>query len=106
NPTEYFSEITEAYYGRNDFFPFTRDDLKSYDQDGHALLEHLWNLSAEPQLFSLSLATGIVSAKQTSHIETDLATVPVVGGSLTASASPSQLLTFRLVLGGPRLNLK
>lgn len=60
------------------------------------IIARLWNLSPEPQRFSLSLATGIFRARQTTHIETDLAEVNVAGGILSASASPWQLLTFRL----------
>src|SRR5262249_39142612 len=28
NPKEYFAELSEAYFGQNDFYPFTRADLK------------------------------------------------------------------------------
>ncbi|MBX3363281.1 MAG: hypothetical protein KF866_00830 [Phycisphaeraceae bacterium] len=46
NPGEYFAELTEAYFGRNDFFPFTRDELREYDPTGYALVHRLWHLSA------------------------------------------------------------
>jgi alpha-mannosidase len=62
----------------------------------YGFIARVWNLSSEPQRFSLSLATGIKSAKQTTHIETDLADAPVVGGILSASALASQLVTFRV----------
>jgi dipeptidyl-peptidase 4 len=39
---EYFAEATEAYFGRNDFFPFDRDELKKHDPDMEALLGKLW----------------------------------------------------------------
>jgi hypothetical protein len=42
NAMEYFAECTEAYFSRNDFFPFTRDELKSHDPEMFALLEKLW----------------------------------------------------------------
>jgi hypothetical protein len=45
NPKEYFAELSEAYFGRNDFFPFTRDELRNYDPAGYALVERLWHLS-------------------------------------------------------------
>jgi hypothetical protein len=44
NPKEYFAELSEAYFGRNDFFPFTRGDLREYDPAGFALIERLWHL--------------------------------------------------------------
>jgi len=45
---EYFAEATEAYFGRNDFFPFTRDDLKKHDPDMDELLGKLWQAGIEP----------------------------------------------------------
>lgn len=45
DPMEYFAEATEAYFSRNDFFPFTRDELKSHDPEMFALLEKLWGVT-------------------------------------------------------------
>jgi hypothetical protein len=42
NPMEYFAEATEAYFGKNDFYPFTHDELKQYDPTGFALMEKIW----------------------------------------------------------------
>lgn len=39
---EYFAESTEAYFGKNDFFPFDRSELKAHDPQMHALLGKLW----------------------------------------------------------------
>ena len=47
NPMEYFAETTEAYFGRNDFFPFTRDELKKHDPEMFELLGKLWQVTAE-----------------------------------------------------------
>jgi len=44
NAHEYFAEISEAYFGKNDFFPFTREDLKAFDPQGYALVEHAWGI--------------------------------------------------------------
>jgi hypothetical protein len=46
DPMEYFAETTEAYFTRNDFFPFTRDELKKHDPEMLALLEKLWGIPA------------------------------------------------------------
>ena len=43
NPMEFFAENTEAFFCRNDFFPFTRDELKRYDPETFALVEKLWS---------------------------------------------------------------
>lgn len=47
NPMEYFAETTEAYFGRNDFFPFTSDELKKLDPEMFELLGNLWQVSEE-----------------------------------------------------------
>jgi len=45
SPQEYFAETTEAYFSRNDFFPFTRDELKRHDPEMEELLRRLWDVS-------------------------------------------------------------
>jgi hypothetical protein len=44
NPMEYFAEMTEAYFGTNDFYPFVRAELKQVDPRMYALLEKLWGV--------------------------------------------------------------
>ena len=39
---EFFAEMTEAYLGTNDFYPFVRAELKVSDSDTFALLEEIW----------------------------------------------------------------
>jgi Mlc titration factor MtfA (ptsG expression regulator) len=46
DPMEYFAETTEAYFTRNDFFPFTRDELRQHDPEMLALLEKLWGVAS------------------------------------------------------------
>jgi hypothetical protein len=46
SPMEYFAETTEAYFTRNDFFPFTREELKRHDPGMFKLLEKLWGVTA------------------------------------------------------------
>jgi len=48
NPQEYFAELSEAYFGRNDFFPFTREDLAVHDPAGLEVVEAVWGVPAEP----------------------------------------------------------
>ncbi len=42
NPKEYFAEGTEAYFYRNDFYPFVRAELKEHDPVLYDLLEEIW----------------------------------------------------------------
>lgn len=43
NSKEYFAELSEAYFGRNDFYPFTRADLEKHDPAGFRVLREAWN---------------------------------------------------------------
>jgi hypothetical protein len=40
---EYFAEGSEAYFSRNDFFPFTREELKRHDPELFDLLGIIWS---------------------------------------------------------------
>jgi dipeptidyl-peptidase-4 len=42
NHKEYFAEGTEAFFNRNDFYPFVQAELKEHDPRLHALLEEIW----------------------------------------------------------------
>jgi hypothetical protein len=44
NEREYFAETTEAFFGRNDFFPFTREELARYDPRMFHLLAKVWGV--------------------------------------------------------------
>jgi hypothetical protein len=44
NPMEFFAEGTEAYFGKNDFYPFDRAQLRDYDPESLRLLEELWGV--------------------------------------------------------------
>lgn len=42
NEQEYFAELSEAYFGKNDFFPFVREDLARYDPVGFRVMRSTW----------------------------------------------------------------
>jgi len=44
---EYFAELSEAYFLKNDFYPFTRDELKQHDAEGYAILRRIWEDAPE-----------------------------------------------------------
>ncbi len=44
---EYFAEMSEAYYGVNDFYPFLQFELKQYDNEVCELLAKLWQGKAK-----------------------------------------------------------
>jgi hypothetical protein len=39
---EYFAEVTEAFFGTNDFYPFTRAELKEHDPQVFQVMEEVW----------------------------------------------------------------
>lgn len=43
-PHEYFAELSEAYFGENDFAPYDRAELTAYDPEGLRLIETVWAL--------------------------------------------------------------
>lgn len=42
NPQEYFAETTEAFFSKNDFFPFNRQQLEAHDPAAVAVLDRIW----------------------------------------------------------------
>jgi Mlc titration factor MtfA (ptsG expression regulator) len=46
NHEEYFAELTEAYFGHNDWFPHNREELREYDPRGFKMIEEVWSAEA------------------------------------------------------------
>ena len=63
---------------------------------GEGVIARLWNLTASPKSFSLSLNEPIARAKSVTHIETDRGDATVSAGALNATAAQNQLLSYRL----------
>ena len=47
NQMEYFAEVTEAYFDRNDMEPFDRAELKVKDPGVVPVLEKVWGLGVK-----------------------------------------------------------
>ena len=47
NPQEYFAELSEAYFGTNDFYPFVRSELEEVDPAGCDVLQTVWGILSE-----------------------------------------------------------
>jgi hypothetical protein len=43
NHKEFFSELTEAFFGENDYPPFTRQDLRALDPESYDVIEAAWH---------------------------------------------------------------
>ncbi|MFC5455783.1 hypothetical protein [Prosthecobacter fluviatilis] len=48
NAREYFAECSESFFTRNDFYPFTKEELKQHDPEMFALLTKLWGARPQP----------------------------------------------------------
>lgn len=44
NPMEFFAEASEAYFGRNDFQPFNRRQLKAFDVKTYRMIGKVWGV--------------------------------------------------------------
>jgi hypothetical protein len=42
NAKEFFAEMTESYFGRNDFFPFNSAELRREEPELFRLLAKIW----------------------------------------------------------------
>ena len=42
NPKEFFAEMTESYFGSNDFYPFVTGELKQAEPETFALMAEIW----------------------------------------------------------------
>jgi hypothetical protein len=42
NQKEFFAEMTEAYFGTNDFFPFVHGELKQSEPETYSLMREVW----------------------------------------------------------------
>lgn len=43
NDQEYFAELSESYFGTNDFYPFVRAEVKQHDPRMYEVLTRVWN---------------------------------------------------------------
>jgi dipeptidyl-peptidase-4 len=39
---EFFAELSEANFGQNDFYPFTREQLRTFDPDSFKVIAEAW----------------------------------------------------------------
>ncbi len=65
NEIEYLAEISEAFVGENDYFPFVRSDLETYDPQGYALVRAIWEAGLTNTGDPLSVAPFAVSPNPT-----------------------------------------
>lgn len=47
-PMEFFAEMTESYFGSNDFYPFNRAELQDSEPEIYQLLKEIWEAPITP----------------------------------------------------------
>ena len=47
NVAEYFAELSEAYFGLNDYHPFTRGQLEAHDPEGLRAVAEAWAVDGQ-----------------------------------------------------------
>ncbi|RJP22077.1 MAG: hypothetical protein C4527_22370 [Candidatus Omnitrophota bacterium] len=45
NDQEYFAELSEAFFGTNDYYPFVRAEIMHHDPEMHEILKTVWKVS-------------------------------------------------------------
>lgn len=58
NQMEYFAELTEAWFGQNDMFPFVRGELIRHDPDGAKAVAEAWGAETLGESGVLALEIG------------------------------------------------
>ena len=52
----YFAELSEAYLGTNNYYPFDREELERFDKDGFNLMTEIWGkVESQPNPYGISL---------------------------------------------------
>jgi hypothetical protein len=46
NVDEFFAELSESYFGTNDFYPFVRAELREHDPKAYEAIRQAWNVPA------------------------------------------------------------
>ena len=73
--------------------------LKPAEDDiDRGLIVRVWNFANDNSNFKISLDQDIISAYQTTHVETDLGNANVVKGNLEEYIGHQQIKTFRIIL--------
>lgn len=65
---------------------------------GEGTIVRLWNLAGEPSAYRLSMDRPIRRCIKTTHVETDIEPMAVVGGIITETLQPGQMRTLRVLL--------
>lgn len=93
NQLEYFAELTAIYFGKCNYAPFNRADLKKYDPVGYAMIQKMWGLSKDDPAPPATKRTE--PEKKTSSCERWDAWSVL---SFVAASSPSRIETPRVIV--------
>lgn len=83
NPQEFFAENTEAFFSRNDFFPYDNAELKQHDPRTYDVLIALWNVEREkgPENMPTNADRALAKTFQ-EYLDADFSLSPLRGSRL------------------------
>ena len=83
NPMEYFAETSEAFFSRNDFFPYNRAELKQHDPEMFDLLAEVWGVELKQETARMPTEADITLTKFfRSYLESDFQLSPLLASRL------------------------
>lgn len=63
NQMEFFAEMSESYFGTNDFYPFNRAELQHAEPEVFELMKQIWNGQQRPKNNAASASSSSAAAK-------------------------------------------
>ena len=106
DPKEFFAEMTESYFGSNDFYPFVSGELREAEPELFLLLSEIWGPlpgRAKPKNDADALMQSGLVQREDQTKATDLrskARVPAALESLSPKRWPVQILSAIYGTGG------
>ncbi|WP_397571185.1 DUF885 family protein [Schlesneria sp. T3-172] len=82
NPQEFFAETTEAYFSRNDFFPYNAIELKQLDPRTYDVLTSVWNVERKDADTMPTDADQTLARIFQEYLEADFTFSPLRGSRL------------------------
>lgn len=87
---EFFSELTEAYFGLNDYYPFDNADLQAYDPIGYNAVNAIWGAIFVDKTLTVQGTTLTSNASGTAYQWLDCnSNFTSIPGATQQSFSPS-----------------
>ncbi len=95
-PSDFYSFLTIS--DPNDILWALKPSEESLANGG--IIARIWNIEPVASSCTLNFADNLVIAKRTTHVETDIESLPVTNGNLSVSIGQQNMQTFRVFISG------